>query len=96
MLKEADLPPQTIGQHIKKKRLELELTQKGAAARIGVTPATVFNWENGLSQPKVDHLPAIHAFLGYNQLGARRYDSEALAPTLDRTSAGPHGRRSNG
>lgn len=65
-LKEPDLPPKTIGQHVKKRRLELKLTQKEASARIGVTPATALNWENGLSQPKVEHLPAIRDFLGYD------------------------------
>jgi len=64
--KEPDVPPQTVGQHIKKRRRELKLTQKGAAARIGVTPATVLNWENGLSQPKAEHLPVIRNFLDYD------------------------------
>jgi transcriptional regulator with XRE-family HTH domain len=58
--------PVTVGDHIRKRRLELRLLQREAAERIGVTACSVFNWENGVSTPDFRKLPAIIAFLGYN------------------------------
>ena len=55
-----------MGEHIKKKRLELGLTQKGASARLGVTLFTVINWENNLRKPRIRQVPAVCAFLGYD------------------------------
>jgi len=39
--KETDFEPQTLGEHVRKRRLELKLTQKQAAERLGVNPWTV-------------------------------------------------------
>jgi len=58
--------PVTVGDHIRKRRLELMLLQREAAERIGVTECSVYNWENGVSSPDFRKLPAIIAFLGYN------------------------------
>jgi transcriptional regulator with XRE-family HTH domain len=54
----------TIGDHIRKKRLDLGLTQIEVAEIIGVKEATVWNWEHG-TEPELIHIPAIIAFLGY-------------------------------
>jgi DNA-binding XRE family transcriptional regulator len=37
-LKETDLEPQTLGEHLRKRRLELGHTQHQAAERLGVNP----------------------------------------------------------
>ena len=42
--KETDFEPQTSGEHIRKRRLELRLTQKHAAEQLGVNPWTVPNY----------------------------------------------------
>ncbi len=55
----------TIGDHIKKKRLDLNLTQNDVAKQIGVKEESVYNWENNRSKPKVYLLPKIIKFLGY-------------------------------
>lgn len=55
----------TIGDHIKKKRLDRNLFQKDVAALIGVKKESVYNWENNRSQPKISYLPKIIEFLGY-------------------------------
>jgi transcriptional regulator with XRE-family HTH domain len=65
-IKKTDLIPSSLGEHVKKKRLELGLTQKEAATHLGVTSFTVTNWEHGLRKPSVQHLPAICQFLGYD------------------------------
>jgi transcriptional regulator with XRE-family HTH domain len=58
--------PQTVGEHLKKRRLELGLTQKQAAQALGVNPWTVMNWETGRFHPLIRWLPAILRFLGYD------------------------------
>lgn len=78
--KKTDFEPRTLGEHIKKKRLELGLTQKEASQHLGVTPFTVINWENGLRKPAIRHVPAICRFLGYHpELPAPKTLPERLA-----------------
>ncbi len=66
----AKLPPgypvelRSIGDHIRKRRLDLGLMQIEVAAQIGVTENTVWNWEHG-TEPELVHVPAVLAFLGY-------------------------------
>ena len=59
---------QTIGDHLRKKRLDLKLYQKDVAKVIGVDTLTVCNWENNLTTPRLYLLPKIYNFLGYNPL----------------------------
>jgi DNA-binding XRE family transcriptional regulator len=63
-----DIPqnPKTLGEHIKKRRLTLGLTQRLAAHVLGVNPGTVLNWETGRFEPRIRWLPAILGFLGYD------------------------------
>jgi DNA-binding transcriptional regulator YiaG len=56
--------PQTIGEHFKRRRLELGLTQKELATQLEVSEWTVINWETGIRQPRITHYPAIVRFLG--------------------------------
>lgn len=58
--------PKTIGEHLRKRRLELHLLQNQVAKRIGVHKASIQNWERGLGKPMIKHLPAIIQFLGYD------------------------------
>ncbi|HYC44587.1 MAG TPA: helix-turn-helix transcriptional regulator [Burkholderiales bacterium] len=64
--KETDLEPQTVGDHVKRRRLELGLTQIEAGQRLGVTQFTVINWESGERRPATRHWPALLEFLGYD------------------------------
>jgi transcriptional regulator with XRE-family HTH domain len=66
--KETDFEAQTLGQHARKRRLLLKLTQRQAALRLGVSAATVRNWEKGRTKPPIESMPAIVAFLGYAPL----------------------------
>ena len=65
-IKETCFAPVSLGEHLKKKRLELRLTQKEAGKHLGVTSYTVTNWEHGLRRPAIQHFPAICQFLGYD------------------------------
>lgn len=59
--------PETIGDHVRKRRLELGVSQKEVATRIGVTSFTVLNWEKRYTTTiPVAVMPAIIAFLGYD------------------------------
>jgi transcriptional regulator with XRE-family HTH domain len=55
----------TLGDHIRKRRLDLGLLQRDVAQRIGADESSVWNWENGNSEPALRLLPAVFAFLGY-------------------------------
>ena len=70
--------PQTLGEHFKKRRLELGLTQKEAAERLAITPSTVLNWETGRRGPPIRLMPAILGFLGYDPFAAPTTVGERL------------------
>jgi len=55
----------TIRDHIRKKRLDLNLYQKDVAKILGVSECSVWNWEKGTSNPSVKLKLRIIAFLGY-------------------------------
>jgi len=49
---------------IRELREEAGLTQLEVAYRLGVTPATVSNWERGIFEPKASQLRAIARLFG--------------------------------
>jgi len=57
-----------LGDHLRKRRLDLGLLQKEVAEQLGVDTASICNWESNEVQPMVHCLPRIFAFLGYNPL----------------------------
>ena len=65
------LPPaypqelKTLGDHLRKRRLDLGLYQRDVAQCLGVDEATVCNWENGRSSPKLPLIPRVIEFLAY-------------------------------
>jgi transcriptional regulator with XRE-family HTH domain len=56
---------ETWGDHIKRKRLELGLSQLETGRRIGVTEQSITIWELHHSKPRVQYIPKIIDFLGY-------------------------------
>lgn len=59
--------PQTLGEHLKHRRLELKLTQKEAGQQIGAaSDVTYLHWEKDQTDPPFESLPAIMAFIGYD------------------------------
>ena len=67
----------TIGDHLRKRRLDVGLLQRELAERLGVDETTVTNWELNRTAPALRFLPGIVRFLGYvlraaeNTLGER-------------------------
>jgi transcriptional regulator with XRE-family HTH domain len=66
------LPPgyprelRNLGDHLRKRRLDLELLQRQATEQIGVERSTVTNWELSRTAPDLRRLPNIMRFLGYD------------------------------
>lgn len=58
-----DFEPQTLGEQIKKKRLELNLSQKEVGKMLGVTSFTVLNWEKGKTELLGRFMPKVVLFL---------------------------------
>lgn len=56
--------PVSIGEHIRKKRIDCNLHQQDVAELFGVTESTLWNWEHGTT-PLVRYMPKIVEFLGY-------------------------------
>jgi site-specific DNA recombinase len=78
--------PQTVGDHIRRKRLALKMHQKDVAEQLGVDKTSVFNWEANTSTPEIRYIPAIIRFLGYSPLA--RANSLAEQLILRRTTLG--------
>ena len=55
----------TIGDHIRKMRLDLGLYQKDVANLIGVKTETITYWEKNRVEPRISFIPKIIEFLGY-------------------------------
>lgn len=58
-------PPSTLGDHIRKKRMEKRLFQTEVERLFNVTPACITYWENNRNEPQVQYYPSIIEFLGY-------------------------------
>jgi transcriptional regulator with XRE-family HTH domain len=58
----------TLGDHIRKKRLDLGLLQREVAEKIGVDESTIYNWERQRTQPEIRFIASIIEFLGYDPL----------------------------
>jgi DNA-binding XRE family transcriptional regulator len=55
----------TLGDHLRKKRLDLGLLQREVAQKIGTSETSIYNWERGHTAPSINFMPKILSFLGY-------------------------------
>jgi transcriptional regulator with XRE-family HTH domain len=60
--------PKTIGEHLLKLRVDLKLTQKAVAEKIGVSQSTVGQWEKDNATPEISHMKNVIDFIGYYPL----------------------------
>lgn len=60
--------PTTIGEHIRKKRIDSDLSQSQLAQVIGVSSDCITNWENNRSAPQISYYPRIRQFLGFDTI----------------------------
>ena len=56
--------PKTLGERIRKARMDRHMMVKELAARIGVVPETVINWEKRNLKPTQRHLELLRTVLG--------------------------------
>jgi transcriptional regulator with XRE-family HTH domain len=77
----------TLGDAIRKRRLDLGLRQRDVAKQIGCNKTSVANWEKNRNEPRIIHLAGVVAFLGYDPFARQ---SETCAPTA------PNGESENG
>ena len=61
----ASAQPATLGEQIKKHRLELCWFQRDVAKTIGISPTSVSNWERGVTSPSRRMTKKIQKFLEY-------------------------------
>jgi transcriptional regulator with XRE-family HTH domain len=59
---------ETLGDHIRKRRLSLGLCQKHVARQVNATTSTVTNWEKNRKSPRLYLMPKIIEFLCHNPL----------------------------
>ena len=64
--KESDFEPRTLGQHLRKRRLLLKLTQKKVGKALGISPFTVLNLEKDRTEPPMKAYPTLIRWLGYD------------------------------
>jgi DNA-binding XRE family transcriptional regulator len=60
------LLPRTLGEHLKKRRMELGLWQRDLRKRFKLEKETYANWEKDRCYPAMKHWPGIIEFLGYD------------------------------
>lgn len=58
--------PTTLGEHIRRRRLELHMLQIHVADLLRANRISVQNWERGVYEPAPRFLPVIIQFLGYD------------------------------
>lgn len=60
----------TLGDHIRKKRIDLGLLQRDIARMLGVSKAVVWQWETNYTSVQTYLIPRVVEFLGYTPWGA--------------------------
>lgn len=58
--------PITLGEHIRRRRMDLNMSQASVARSLGIVEDCITYWENHRSEPKVSYYPRILMFLGYS------------------------------
>lgn len=71
-----------MGDHIRNRRLDLKLLQKQVAAVIGVTTASINNWELSHKGPNIIYIPKIIEFLGFVPCQWRDKTDETLGERI--------------
>jgi DNA-binding transcriptional regulator YiaG len=60
--------PKTLGEHLRKKRIDLSLsmTQLSHFLKLGVSDATIEKWEKDISRPSAPYWKRIVEFVGFD------------------------------
>ncbi len=68
----------TLGDHLRKRRLDLGYLQREVAVIIGVDESTITNWEKQRTAPEIRFMPKIIQFLGYDPEPAKKSLTEQM------------------
>ena len=68
--------PKTLGEHLKKRRYELDLRQKDVADKLEIGHSTYITWETDQAEPEIRYWPKIIDFLGRDPFANRGALSE--------------------
>jgi transcriptional regulator with XRE-family HTH domain len=79
---------ETLGDHLRARRLDLGLHQKDVAKQIICTVDTITNWELNRVQPELKFVPRIIEFLGYDPTGGQETESLGARIRLQRRRLG--------
>lgn len=80
--------PKTLGEHLRRRRLQLGLLQREAAKVIGIVPSAYLKWELGRAEPEIRYWPALINFLGYDPHPAPATIGEWIASERRRAGLG--------
>jgi transcriptional regulator with XRE-family HTH domain len=60
-------PPalKTLGDHLRRRRMDLKLSQEQVATKLGASETSILNWEKNRRKPSLPFIPKIVEFLGY-------------------------------
>lgn len=58
----------SLGDHIRARRLDLKLLQRQVAGQVGVHELTITGWEGNATIPEVRYMPAIYSVPGVQPL----------------------------
>ncbi len=87
-------PSKSIGDAIRIARKQNALSQKELAAKLGVTQATISNWEKGKAEPDEPHKEKLQSILGADTLSqtltSQQDESSVLAAWLSRARQEAH------
>lgn len=83
----------TIGDHLRKRRLDLGLLQREVAEQIGVTKCTIQYWETNRVAPALRFRPWITKFLSYDPYNGTAFTSLAQRLKTTRERLGLSRRR---
>jgi transcriptional regulator with XRE-family HTH domain len=71
----------TIGNIIKQRRIEQNITQIDLAKRIGVSRQTISNWENDKTLPDIDYIIELAQLFNLSVDQLLIIDSQSISPT---------------
>ncbi|MBV8799005.1 MAG: helix-turn-helix domain-containing protein, partial [Alphaproteobacteria bacterium] len=70
--------PETLGQHLRRRRIQAGLLQREVAVQLGAGVYTYLLWERDRTMPRSGYYPAIFDFLGYDPFPAARSLAEEI------------------
>lgn len=74
-----------VGQRLKARRNELELTQDFVATELGITRQTMSNWENGRSYPDIERIIRLSEIYGLSLDELLKGDQEMVKHLQENT-----------